>query len=212
MRAKIAVATVSGRAYYKLVSELKERNIPFYSIVPGKPIPRSVKVVLTTEEEKPKIDHPNILTYNVSCEPAEVVNEAIRILQGKRIYDNVTIGVDPGNTFGVAVLCDGTVLKAEDGLTFEMALDEILKALKENPAKNQTVRIGGGVTVLAEELLRRLSRVLPESVNLEIVNEVGTSRPSGEGGRKLSDADSAVMIAERKGQSYPGRENYDSNS
>lgn len=205
MRAKIAVVTVSGRAYYKLVSELKERNLPFFSIVPGKPIPKSVRVVLTTEEEKPRIDHPNILIFNAEREPTEIINEAIRILQGKRIYDNVVVGVDPGNTFGVAVLCDGSVLKAEDGLTFEKALDEILKALKENPAKNQTVRIGGGVTTLAEEILRRLSRVLPDSINLEIVNEVGTSRSAREGGRKLSDADSAIKIAERKGQLYFGR-------
>jgi len=204
MRVRIAVVTVSGRAYYKLVSELKERRLPFLSIVPGKPIPRSVKVVLTTEGEREMVDHPNVLVFNPEDEPAEIVNEAIRVIQGKRIYDNVTIGVDPGKTFGVAVLCDGTVLKAEDGLTLEKTLDTIVKALNENPAKVQTVKIGGGVTSLAEELLKRLCRVLPDSVNIEIVNEVGTSRSREEGSRKLSDADSAVKIAERKGETRFG--------
>jgi len=207
MRAKIAVVTVSGRAYYKLVSELKERRLPFLSILPGKPIPKTVKVVLTTEEERSVIDHPNILVFNPKNEPEEIVNEAIRILQGKRIYNEVTIGVDPGKTFGVAVLCDGTVLKAEDGLTLEKALDTILKALSENPAKVQRVKIGGGVTYLAEDLLKRLCRVLPGNVELEIVNEVGTSRTWEGRGRKLSDADSAVKIAERKGEIYEEHSN-----
>ena len=74
MRAKIAVVTVSGRAYYKLVSELKERRLPFLSILPGKPIPKTVKVVLTTEEEQSVIDHPNILVFNPKNEPEEIVN------------------------------------------------------------------------------------------------------------------------------------------
>ena len=62
-RAKIAVATVSGKAYYKLVNELKNRDIPFLSLVPGDSIPQSIKVVVTTEKEKPLIDHQRILVY-----------------------------------------------------------------------------------------------------------------------------------------------------
>jgi len=48
MRTKIAVATVSGRAYYKLVKELKERGLVFLSLVPGEAIPSTIKVVVTT--------------------------------------------------------------------------------------------------------------------------------------------------------------------
>ena len=44
MKAKIAVATVSGKAYYLIVSELKKKNVPFLSLTPNERIPMEVKV------------------------------------------------------------------------------------------------------------------------------------------------------------------------
>jgi len=73
MKAKIAVATVSGKAYYKLVKELKERDIPFLSLTPRDHIPPSVKVVITTGKERRLITHPNVLVFNEETDPATVV-------------------------------------------------------------------------------------------------------------------------------------------
>jgi len=42
MKAKIAVATVNGRAYYELVTELQRKRLPFLSL---KRFPAEVKVV-----------------------------------------------------------------------------------------------------------------------------------------------------------------------
>ena len=61
MNFKVAVATVSGKAYFLLVNELKEKNIPFLSLVPGDPVPAEAKVVITTEQEKRLINHERIL-------------------------------------------------------------------------------------------------------------------------------------------------------
>ncbi|MEM3041561.1 MAG: hypothetical protein QXG97_06020, partial [Nitrososphaerota archaeon] len=69
MKEKIAVATVSGKAYYRLVKELKERNLLFLSLVPGEPVSSSINVVITTEKERNLINHPNILTYNAEDNP-----------------------------------------------------------------------------------------------------------------------------------------------
>jgi hypothetical protein len=44
MKEKAAVATLQGKAYFLIVNELKEQNIPFISLVPGEPIPAEVKV------------------------------------------------------------------------------------------------------------------------------------------------------------------------
>ena len=46
MKTKIAVATVHGRAYYKLVTELQWRHLPFLSLKPWDSVPMSIKVVL----------------------------------------------------------------------------------------------------------------------------------------------------------------------
>ena len=52
MKEKVAVATVEGKAYFLIVNQLRERNIPFVSLVPGDSVPAEVKVVITTEKEK----------------------------------------------------------------------------------------------------------------------------------------------------------------
>ena len=133
MKAKIAIATVSGRAYYKLVNELKQRGLLFLSLVPGESIPSTVKVVITTEKEKQLIRHPNIIIFDESTDPKNVISEAYRIASGKEVCQEVTIGVDPGKTFGVAILCDGKVLRAEERLSLEelfLFLDSKLQLLE----------------------------------------------------------------------------------
>ncbi|MEM2111111.1 MAG: hypothetical protein QXX08_04445 [Candidatus Bathyarchaeia archaeon] len=200
MKAKIAVATVSGKAYYRLVNELKQKRVFFLSLVPGEPIAPSIKAVITTEKEKSLLNHPNIIIYDPETEPSDAVNEAVRMIRNKEIYDEVTIGVDPGKTFGVAILGDGVILKTEDGLSLEKTVDTILTGLKKNPGKVLRVKIGSGIPELAEELFRRLKIALPDNVAIEIVSEAGTSSLKTKGvQRKISDADSAAKIAAEKG-------------
>ncbi len=206
MRSRLAVATVSGKAYYRLVSELKQRKMPFLSLIPGESIPPSIKVVITTDGEKVLIDFPTILVYDVEADPSRTVNEAIRLVQSKETYEEVSIGVDPGKTFGVAVLGDGRILKKEEGLTLEMAVDIILTELKQNPSKSQRVRIGTGIPELAEEIASRLKVALPENTRIEMVSEFGTSTFRGKGFRKkMSDADSAINIAIKNSNLRPRR-------
>jgi len=206
MKAEIAVATVSGKAYYKLVNELKQRNMLFLSLIPGEPISSTIKAVITTEKEKPLINHPSVIIYDAESDPSDTVNEAVRVIRGKEIYEEVTIGVDPGKTFGVAVLCDGSVLKSQDGLSLEEAIDTVLTELKRNQARVQRVKIGSGIPSLAEKLSHRLSIAIPENAKIEIVSEAGTSiRREKSGRKKLDDAASAVKIAEKKGKIQPRR-------
>ena len=196
MNVKIAVVTVSGKEYYRLVTELKNRKLFFISLVPGEPIPPSIRVVITTTEEKPLLDHPNVLTYDYTMDPSNFTSEAIRIIRSKGLYEKVIIGVDPGKTFSIAVVADGQSLKTEEGLSLEKTVDTILTELKQNPGKTQKIKIGNGVPELAEELFRRLRRALTENITIEIVGEAGTSTIREKGTRKkLSDADSAKRIA-----------------
>ncbi len=55
MKAKIAVATVSGKDYYLIVRELKKKKIAFLSLMPDAPIPLDVEVIITTKKEYPLI-------------------------------------------------------------------------------------------------------------------------------------------------------------
>jgi len=199
MRSEIAVATVSGKAYYWLVNELNKRGVPFLSLVPGEIIPPSIKVVITTKDEKRLIDHSSVLIYNPEEEPSAIIDEAIRIIQNKKAYEELIIGVDPGKNFGVAVLGDGNVLEKKEQLTQEMAINMILTAIKRYPARTRKIKIGDGMPEIAEDVASRLKIAIPEDTTIEIISEAGTSNIRSKGSwKKISDADAAVNIARRE--------------
>ncbi|HIE18114.1 TPA: hypothetical protein EYP75_00155 [Candidatus Bathyarchaeota archaeon] len=85
MRSRIAVVTVSGKAYYWLVNELNRRRIPFLSLIPGEIIPPSITVVITTKDESRLVNHPSVLIYSPDEEPSAIIDEAIRIIKNKKL-------------------------------------------------------------------------------------------------------------------------------
>lgn len=216
MKAKIAVATVSGKAYYLIVNELKRKNIPFISLTPNDIIPIEIKVVITTKAEQHLIDHEKILVYHDGVEPEALINEALQIIQGKEYYEKIVIGVDPGEVFGVAVLADGKVIETGNCFSVEETLDKIkkiLRNLEKIPITSVSVKVGDGVPVYNEKLLQVLDNALPSNVMLESVSEAGTNRYLSETKhrRGLRDIVSAIRIAGRNGQTFPRRKTNDSN-
>jgi predicted RNase H-like nuclease (RuvC/YqgF family) len=217
MKAKIAVATVSGKAYYIIVNELKKKNIPFLSLTPKDSIPIEVRVVITTKEEKHLINHEKILVYQDGTEPEVLVNEALQIIQGKDYYEKIIIGIDPGEVFGLAVLADGKVVETGNCYSVNETLNKIKKTLRsfgKSRVTSVSVKVGDGTPVCKEKLLRTLDKALPSNVMLETVSEAGTDRYLNEVGhrRGLRDIASAIRIAGRNGHIFPRRNKDESNS
>lgn len=217
MKAKIAVATVSGKAYFLIVSELKRRNVPFVSLTPYEPVPIEVKVVITTEEEKELIHHEEILAYKHGIETAALINEAMRIVQGKESFEKVTIGVDPGDVFGLAVLAGGRVVETGNCYSVEETLhkiETIIRGLEDTPVSTISVKVGDGVPACKDRLLRDLDKILPPNVVLESVREAGTNRGLSEAKhrRGLRDIVSAIQIAGRNGNMFQRRKQRESYS
>ena len=171
MSSKIAVATISGKAYYLIVKELKRKNVAFLSLMPGEPVPIEMKVVITTEKEKELIDHEKVITYNVRKDPTVVVSEALQIAQGKECFGKITIGVDPGEVFGLAVLAGGRVIETENCYSLDETVQKIRKVIKnlgKMAASSITVKIGDGVPACKEKLLTALDQILPRRFGLDI--------------------------------------------
>jgi hypothetical protein len=205
MKTKIAVATVTGRAYYELVNELKRKHLPFQSLKPWDPIPLDIKVVLTTKEESQQISHPQILLFEPGTNPESVVDKAILIVQGKQSYERVVVGVDPGKTYGIALLGDDKVLETRTSQSSEETVNHVSDYIERFPATSREVHIGDGPPEYADNLVHSLNRRLPEEIMIETVSEVGTSHPMNESAnrRGLRDAISAVEIARRNGKVFP---------
>ena len=214
MKAKVAVATVSGKAYFLIVNGLRERNMAFLSLIPGDTVSTEVKAVITTEKEKHLINHERILVYDSETEPDTVVNEVVKILQGKESYEKIVIGIDPGEVFGLAVLADGRVNETENCFSVQEVLNKIKNIIKDIDVSSTvvSVRIGNGVPAY-KDLLETLDAALPPEVVLEVVSEAGTNRHINENKhrRGLRDIVSAIRIAGRVGYVYPRRKMDESN-
>jgi hypothetical protein len=208
MIAKVAVATVQGKTYFLIVDELKRRNIPFLSLIPGEPVRIEIKAVITTAQEKHLISHHKILVYKPETEPEVLGSEVVKILQGKEIYDHIVIGVDPGEVFGLAVIADEAVIDKENCFSMKETLNKIESILKTVDFSRSavTVKIGSGVPVY-RKLLEMLDDALPPQVSLEIVGEAGTNRYTREvkNRRGLRHMVSATRIARRPGYVYSRR-------
>ena len=204
MRPRIALATVSGRAYYKLVNELQRKGLPFLSLRPWDPVPLGIKVVVTTNEERHLIKHPNVLVLEKGSDSASVIDAALLRIRGKQNYEKVVVGVDPGKTYGVAILGDDNILETRGCSSLEETANVVVDGLKRFPAAASVVKIGDGAPAYTRELRRLLDEVLPGETVIEIVSEAGTSRFVNETTHRggLRDAMSAVEIVGRKGRTF----------
>jgi len=217
MKASIAVATVSGKAYYLIVDELKKRHVPFLSLIPQEPIPVEVKVVLTTEKEKHLIEHEKILVCNEDTDVEAMIVNALQTVQGKENCEKLVIGIDPGKVLGLAVLADGKVIRTETCSSMREVIDKvknIISTFDRLPIASIPVKVGDGVPSYKKKLLQALDDVLPQNIRLESVSESGTSRFQKEtkNRRGLRDIVSAIKIAGRNGHTYQRRRQIEQNS
>jgi hypothetical protein len=208
VREKVAVATVEGKAYFLIVNQLRERNIPFVSLVPGDSVPARVKVVITTDKEKHSIAYEKILVFPGENELDILADEVEKKLQGKEAYEKIVVGVDPGEAIGFAVIADGKVIEESNCFSTKELIDAIIKTLKnvDFSVTNVDVKIGNGVPIY-KDLLEALDEALPQKVELTVVGEAGTNKPLKENkhSRRVRHISSAKRIAARKGYIFPRR-------
>lgn len=208
MEAKVAVATVSGKAYYFLVNELKARGIDFLSLTPYESIPMTVQVVITTEKEREFIKYPVVLVYQEGASPVDIIDEAAKLLRGKKIFETISVGVDPGKTFGIAVLSDGSVLETLTCASLEETANVIAEVFEKHQAAFKVVKVGNLAPSYTTEFLPLLDEILPSDITIEVVREDGTSRLGSQTvhKRRLRHVMAAVKIAERRGHMYQRKE------
>jgi hypothetical protein len=201
MKGKVAVATVHGKVYYLVVNALAQNGISFYSLIPGQHVPTRAKLVITTEEEKAKVDYSKILVFRDESELETMILEVKKTLLGKEVCDKIVIGIDPGEAIGLAVLADGKLIEEGNFYNSHELVNAILKIIRtvNFSVTKVWIKIGNGVPVY-KELLHDLDEVLPAKVNLEVVVEAGTNRPMTAHSRKVRHISSAIRIAARTGQ------------
>jgi hypothetical protein len=142
------------------------------------------------------------VTFN--NDPGSTINAALKLLNGRNDINQVVIGIDPGKNPGVAVLEDGQVSEVYHVPARDVP--GLVRQILENyPGKDIAIRIGNGARLVRTQLI---NSILDMCVNVEVVDETGTSPSMGRGihGSEMSDIIAAINIARLKGTSVGKQE------
>ena len=195
----IAVLTEIPRLYYLFAKELKRKKLEFYSLTFRDEIPGKVKVVLTSESEAERVNFPCVVAAGERS-VALAVEKAYTLSKGLRgHYDELVIGIDPGEKPGLAVVGDGSVVHVSHFSSPEDVKGAVEDILRIYSCRRVKIKVGNGGGVFRQRLLK----VLQESFNfdIEIVDEHSTTPSLGRGDTRpeVRDIIAAINIAMKEG-------------
>lgn len=183
---RIGVLTSDFALYHDLVKALRERGLAFSSLAFGETPDPSVGVLLTSwrdsvgerlPEDPPLVVVP--LGPNGHEDVEAAIAQALRVLEGVRGYAEVVVGIDPGLRPGVAVLADGRLLHTTQVFRVRDTAALARSLLDQYPHDRAAVRIGHGAPRERDKILEGLWALREEGVRIEVVDETGTTPPTG---------------------------------
>ncbi|WFO75921.1 hypothetical protein J4526_03465 [Desulfurococcaceae archaeon MEX13E-LK6-19] len=176
---RLVVLVYEPKRFRQVLDRLKKRRIPFS-------IPDDIKDikpgdVVYTDDPRIAMElmEKGVLVFLDDKGSDSVLEKAILSLKFKNEYNELTVGVDPGDRFVVVVLADGSIVDFNISYSIEEALDYIRWVLKVFPAKKKIIKIGGGVGGIAflDKLCKSLGLVVKETRTKIMVVDEGNSTP-----------------------------------
>jgi hypothetical protein len=202
---KITVATLNGKSYYKIINTLKLLQLNYDELSPSEALNSYSRIIITSKEESPIFKKKNIIVDSELNEnPVIIKAKILRKLIGSHTYDQLTIGIDPGNRIGISIFYLYDEIESVVLSTIESTVNFIIKILSGINAKKKIVRIGDGNINMARTIAFVIKSNFKDLVHIEIVNEYGTSSiQNNESNRRiLKDKSSARLIAFRSGKIF----------
>ena len=202
---KITVATLNGKSYYKIINTLKLLQLNYEELSPSEALNSYSRIIITSKEESPIFKKKNIIIDSELNEnPVIIKAKILRKLIKSHTYDQLTIGIDPGNRIGISIFYLHDEIESVVLYTIELTLNFIIEVLSEIKAKKKIVRIGDGNINMARSIAFLIKANFKDLVHVEIVNEHGTSSiQNNESNRRiLKDKSSARLIAFRNGKIF----------
>ena len=205
MQSKVTVATVHGRPYYKIISALKLMDIRFDSLSPEEAAVSNAKVIITTEHEAQIVRRKDVL-LDTELDKCHTILKAkiLRNIMGDHHDDQLTIGIDPGTRIGISIIYLHNEIESIVESSFTSTIELISALVMGITSKKKIIRIGDGNIAMAQRLANMIKSRFKDLVEIEIVDEYGTSLPRNIDGnrRGIRDRSSARAIALRKGRPY----------
>jgi len=193
-----AVATENPKILYRIVQLLKDLEIKFVICSPIDHRCEHAHVVISGPDDNSEA-HLGRIEVTEDFDTDFVRIEIMSKLHDLRTPSRAIVGIDPGMTFGVALVIDGVPVYS-NSLSSPEAVTDLTQTLINNtntlfPKCHKLIRIGTGSKLYAALLLRsiRNGKILS---SVELVNEHNTTIIGG----AKSDESAAILIAGRNGR------------
>ena len=197
----ICVATADSRAYYSVLSRLRNTDLRFTSINP-KDVTERCDLIVTTRAELKGFEDKAVAIEDLDDDPLIMKGQILSRLSKMKNRD-LLMGIDPGSRIGLAIYYGDSELARLIFNSIDDLREFIAKTVRRIPNSGVVVKIGDGSPRLARSIAERVTEEV-SGARIEIVDERGTSgRPAG--GRLKRDQNAAAKIAFRKGVSYEHR-------
>ena len=193
-----AVATKNPKILYRIVQLLKELEIKFVICSPIDHRCEHAHVVITGPDDNSERHIGRIeVAEDFDTDFARI--EIMSKLHDLQTPSKAVVGIDPGMTFGVALVIDGIPVYSNSPISPE-AVAILTQTLVDHasslfPESEKLVRIGTGSKLYTGLLLRSIRNARIE-LSIELVNEHKTSIIGG----ARSDESAAILIAGRTGR------------
>lgn len=193
----LGVLTADFVLYHDLLQALHRRNVPFVSLSFDEPIPPTVEVIVTTEEERQAVPFTTVICRQPGQDMDTLIDMALVTLHRKSADAEIIIGVDPGATPGIAIFDEGKALRQCMAASPGEAVNLIRSFVQKWRERDITIRVGHGARLVRNRIINMLRDL---EVPIEIVDETSTTPPNTH-----DDIQAATAIALSSGKPVEGR-------
>jgi len=196
MNERLLLNIKDSRLLVKVINRLKFRSVSFT-------LQRSGREDIVMTDDPSSIKSGNLHVVYVTHDNYEGRCELVKLLiRGKLVYNEVRIGIDPGDPHTIAIMGNGELIEVFRSDNVEQILHKILLIHKTYPYKNIVIKVGcgGGYEPILKHLCCNLLGL--DNVRVEVVDESGTSRRLVKNvkGLRIAKRDyAAINIAMKRG-------------
>lgn len=189
---RVGLVTRDPVLYGELAVFFRERRVPTVSLLPGQTIPGRVAVVVTSAREAASIRF-NHIVVAVPGDLMPVWAAVQEALGGRKMFDELVVGIDPGDRPGYAVIGAGGRCLARGTASSPEDVAGLGRRIREGfPDAELRFRVGSGDRIHRSRIVNAL---LPLRRPVEVVDETSTTLP----GRRENDVLAALAIAATPG-------------
>jgi hypothetical protein len=185
---EVALVTIDFRLYHELVPFFAKHGVKLLGLAPGEAVPDSVKAIIggpagDSRSTALRQDHEAVWLA------------AMALVDGRGPARRVTIGVDPGDTIGLAVLVDGRVYWTSEVHSAEDAVARMTAWRTGLDAQEWHLHVGDGARKIGA-VVRKLARQQWPDLRVYMVRETSSTPTAPLTGSRHMDA--AVYSAIRQ--------------